>query len=298
MSKPKVIAIVGPTAAGKTSLSINIAKTFNGEVISADSRQIYRGMDIGTGKVTMEEMAGIPHHLLNIVDPMQVYTAAEFVHDATDAIDSILTHEHLPVIAGGTFFYIQLLRGQMQAAPVEPNEALRAELEQLSTEKLFEKLAAADPRRAATIDKDNRRRLIRSLEIIEELGTVPEVTLSDSLYDWLILGVNIGKEQLLQNFAKRLDGWLEAGFVAEVERLLAEGVTRERFQELGFEYSLMLDYIDKKISLPELKERFVQKNWQYAKRQMTWLKRDPEIVWVKSGDLNETSYLVDEFLHK
>ena len=129
MKKHKVIAIVGPTASGKTSLSIEIAKKFNGEVISADSRQVYRGMDLGTGKVTAKEMDGIPHHLLDVADPMDIYTGVDFKRDATIALEKIIAQKHTPIVAGGTFFYLELLRGSMQAAPVEPNPAYRKTLE-------------------------------------------------------------------------------------------------------------------------------------------------------------------------
>ena len=278
-TKPKVLAVVGPTASGKTALSIELAKKYDGEVISADSRQVYRGLDIGTGKVTAAEMDGVPHHLLDVADPRETYTAADWQCDATAAIEDILNRGRRPIIAGGTFFWLDLLRGKAGTAPVEPDETLRETLEQQSTEELFAELQTKDPARAATIDPSNRRRLIRALEIVEALGSVPASTSTESPYDWLVIGMDVPKETLQQNFSERIDSWLRAGFQAEVERLLADGVPRERFQELGFEYTLMLDYIDQTISLTELKEKFVQKNWQYAKRQLTWLKRDEEIEW-------------------
>lgn len=279
MVKPKIIAIVGPTASGKTSLSIQLAKALNGEVISADSRQIYRGMDIGTAKVTPEEMQGVPHHLIDIIEPNENYTATDFKKDATDTILDIQSRGHLPIIAGGTFFYLDILRGKMDAAPVEPNLALREHLETLPTEILFKMLEQKDSARAESIDKHNRRRLIRSLEIIESLGSVPTVTPSDSPYDWLIIGLQVDKETILNNYQGRLEEWLKAGFLEEVTSLLEAGVSRERFKEIGYEYTLALDYIDRKISEDEFKQRFIEKNWQFAKRQIMWLKRDTEIEW-------------------
>lgn len=296
MSKPKVIAVVGPTASGKTSLSIQLAKQFNGEVISADSRQVYKGLDIGTGKITGEEMDGVPHHLIDVAEIDEVYTGADFVRQAAAAIDSINRRGCLPIIAGGTFFYVDLLRGKHQAAPVAANDALREKLEHLSTIELVELLEQKDSRRAATIDQHNRRRLIRALEIIETLGSVPEQTVVESDYDWLVVGIDIEKEQLRQKFETRIVAWLKAGFKAEVEQLQADGVTDTRFQEFGFEYTLMLEHIRGHISEAELVEKFVQKNWQYAKRQLTWLKRDNEIVWVKPENFSEIFRLVEQFI--
>ena len=299
-AKPKIIAIVGPTASGKTSLSIDIAKKFNGEVISADSRQVYTGMDIGTGKVSKEEMAGIPHHLLDIRNPDEIYTAAEFKEDAKAAISDIRSRNQIPIIAGGTFFYLDQLRGKINSAPVEPNSEFRKTLENLTNEELFSKLQVKDPERAETIDKHNRRRLERALEIVDSIGKVPAPAKSEYMpYKWLIIGVDVDKETLRNNFAKRLEGWLEAGFQGEVERLLQDrSISSTRFNEFGFEYTLMCDYLSKEISLDELKERFVQKNWQYAKRQLTWLKRDSEVEWFSPENREVILGRVEKFLQQ
>ncbi len=297
MTKPPVIAIVGPTASGKTSLAIELAKKYGGEIISADSRQVYRGLDIGTGKVTPKEMAGIPHHLLDVADPSEAYTAIDFKRDATAAIESIIMRKKLPIIAGGTFFYLDLLRGKNNSAPVPPNQKLRQELEKLSTTELFEKLQASDPKRADSIDPQNKRRLIRSLEIVDTLGSVPPVQGAESPYDWLIIGTDVQKEDLRDKFQKRIKQWLQNGFAAEVEKV-HKNLSAERFAELGFEYTLMKERLDQNIDEEELIERFVQKNWQYAKRQLTWLKRDNEVVWVKPEDDMKTEQVIDSFLDK
>lgn len=296
MSKPKVIAIVGPTASGKTSLSIDIAKKFNGEVISADSRQVYKGMDIGTGKVTPEEMGSIPHHLLDILNPTEVYTAADFERDATIATKTILNNNHLPIFAGGTFFYLDILRGKMQPAPVEPNLELRKELEKISDEDLFKKLKASDSRRAQTIDKENRRRLIRSLEIIDALGSVPEPRETDSPYDWFILGINIDTETLHNNIHIRLIERLEEGMIEEARRLHDEGVSYERMDELGLEYRYLAKYLQGELSKEDMVTELETKIKQFAKRQMTWLKRDGEIVWVKPENREAIFRQVQDFL--
>lgn len=277
--KPKVVAVVGPTASGKTSLSITIAQHCNGEVISADSRQVYRGLDIGTGKVTPTEMAGVPHHLIDIVEPDVIYTAADFTRDATMALDDILARERQPIVAGGSFFYLELLRGRMQAAPVPPNEALRAKLADYSTDALYTQLEQADPRRARSIDPHNRRRLIRALEIVAELGAVPPAPSTDSPYHWLLIGLTREPAELRERFRARIRSWLEAGFAAEVERLQASGVSNARLEEFGFEYTLMQRHLTGELDEAALIERFVEQNWQYAKRQFTWLKRDESIHW-------------------
>jgi len=297
IQKNKVLAVVGPTASGKTSLSIALAHKFNGEVISADSRQIYRGLDIGTGKATAEEQQGVPHHLLDIRDIGEKYNAAEFSRDADKIITDIVNRNKLPIVAGGTFFYLDNLRGRSITAPVPPNPELRAKLETFSTEQLFAKLQNKDPEYSQKIDRHNKRKLIRALEIVKELGKVPPPQIKPSPYAWLIIGLEVDKDKLLENFARRLDEWLERGFVDEVRGLLAAGLTQDELRELGFEYTLMTEYLNGNVTLSELKEKFIQKNWQYAKRQMTWLKQDQEIKWFKPEDREAVFRLVTDFLH-
>ena len=299
MLKPKVVAILGPTASGKTGLGIRLAQHFAGEVISADSRQVYRGLDIGTAKVTAEEMQGIPHHLIDIVNIDTIYTASDFQRDADTAIADIKQRDKLPIVVGGTNFYVEVLRRTMQPAPVPPNYTLRNQLEQLSSEVLYTKLKQLDPRRAATIDPLNRRRLIRALEIADALGAVPP-QLSSQLcpYQMLLLGINRQKEELLDQFAARAINWLQNGLVEEVQGLLDIGVTRERLQEIGFEYTLVLSYLDGELDDESFVTAFVQKNWQYAKRQLTWLKRDEQIHWVDPTDTEQVFSLVSIFLEQ
>jgi len=287
MSKPKVVAIVGPTASGKTSLSIKLAQKFNGEVISADSRQVYRGMDLGTGKATPAEMQDIPHHLLDVADPMSIYTGVDFKRDATIALNRITQRDHLPLVVGGTFFYLELLRGNMQAAPVQPNPEFRQTLEPYSNSELLDMLREKDASRADTVDPDNRRRLERSLEIIHTLGAVPKVRVMESDYDWLLLGMNIPKETLHKDINTRLEVRLEQGMIAEVQQLLDSGVTPKRLDDFGLEYRYVLQYIQQEISYPEMCEQIETKSRQFAKRQLTWLKRYPEIQWVESKNLEE-----------
>lgn len=279
MIKPKIIVIVGPTASGKTALAIDLALRLNGEIISADSRQVYKELDLGSGKVSAEEMRGVKHHLLDTADLSQVYTGADFIHDANLAISDILKRGKLPIIAGGTFFYIELLKGTNQSAPVAPNPILRAKLETLSDEELFENLKQLDQERAERIDRYNRRRLIRSLEIIDALGKVPRLEKADSAFDWMTIGIKIDKNILSQRIEKRLNERLDEGMVDEVRNLLNSGVMPQRLYDLGLEYRYITEYLENKISYEEMKIILNTKIRQFAKRQLTWLKRDKDITW-------------------
>ncbi len=289
--KPKIIVIVGPTASGKTSLSLELAKKLNGEVVSADSRQVYKGLDLGTGKVTEAEMEGVPHHLLDVADPKETYTVTDYVRDARKEISNISSRGKIPIVVGGTFFYIDALLGRSIPPEVEPNEALRAELEKKSAEKLFEILMEKDPERALTIDKDNKRRLVRALEIVDALGKVPN-TKSEELYDATIIGISISKEKLKENIHKRLIDRLDKGMIEEVKNLHANKLSYERMYELGIEYKYIAEYLEEKITKDEMMKQIELKSLQYAKRQMTWLKRDKSVKWVEGGDVEKVFCLM------
>ena len=173
MVQQKVLVILGPTAIGKSALAVKLAKRFDGEVISADSRQVYKGLDIGTGKITKKEMGGIPHHLLDVADPKKQFSVSDFVREANHALAMIYHSGRVPIIVGGTGFYIDALTGDVSLPEVPPDKLLRAKLNKLSNEELFEILKKKDPERAETIDRHNKVRLVRALEIIEALGKVP-----------------------------------------------------------------------------------------------------------------------------
>lgn len=277
--KSKVLTIVGPTASGKTSLSIKLAKHFDGEVISADSRQVYRGIDLLSGKVTKEEMSNIPHHLLDIADPTTIYTADDFVHDATLAITDITKRKKVPIIAGGTFFYVDTLLGKQSLPKAPPNHTLRTELERLTTEELAEKIKVADPTRASTIDLRNRRRLIRSLEIIDALGKVPVIT-SKPIYDTYTIGIHIPTETLHNNIKQRILNRLNEGMISEAEALVSNGVSHDRMEDFGLECRYLSRYLRGLLSYEEMLVELETKIRQFAKRQMTWLKRDQTIRWL------------------
>lgn len=298
-SKIKCLAILGPTASGKTGLAIDLARKYSGEVISIDSRQVYRRLNIGTAKVTEEEADGIPHHLIDVVDIEEVYTAERFKTDAENTIWAIDSRHRTPILAGGTFFYFDVLRGRISMAPVAPIPQLREKLEALSTEELGSLLETKDSLFYQKTDKQNRRRLIRAIEIFDTLGYIPNDNSNDDQLEFFTIALYRPKEELRAKYRIRAEEWLENGFQTEVEELLKSGISRSRLQEIGFEYRLMLSYIDGHITTKEeFVEKFIQKNWQYAKRQYTWLRRDETIHWYHPNDIKEIYTDTDHFLEK
>ncbi len=295
MTKSKIIVIVGPTASGKTGLAIELAKKFDGEVVSADSRQVYKGLDIGSAKVTPEEMDGVPHHLLDVANPKDVYTAADYKRDATKAIEGILARGKLPIICGGTFFYIDTLLGKVSIPGVEPDEELRAILEEKSAAELFSILQSLDPNRAANIEKDNPRRLIRAIEIAQALGQVPSQLETSCPYDILTIGLNVDMKTHGEILKRRIMERLDAGMVTEVERLIESGVTHDRLEAFGLEYRYISRWIRGLLTRDEMIEELTTKSRQFAKRQLTWLKRDDSIRWFDNKDRSITA-TVESFL--
>lgn len=283
---PKVIAIVGPTASGKTSLSIFLAQKIGGEVISADSRQVYRGLDIGTGKVTKKEMSDIPHHLLDVANPKKIYTASDFQKDATTALRYIVANNKIPIIVGGTGFYVDTLLGRMIFPDVPPNEKLRALLEKKSLEVLFTMLAKKDPVRAANIERGNKRRIIRALEIAATIGVSPPggPTLQNAGdYDVLWLGVNPPEKKLRKNIHTRLLSRISDGMVKEAQQLHKKGLSYKRMEALGLEYRSLSYLLQNKISKEEFVSQLEFAILHYAKRQNRWFKRNSDIQWLNSA---------------
>ncbi|MFY9462747.1 MAG: tRNA (adenosine(37)-N6)-dimethylallyltransferase MiaA [Candidatus Sungiibacteriota bacterium] len=305
MKKQKLIVIVGPTASGKSALAVRIAKKFNGEIISADSRQIYRGLDIGTGKVPgawknpasvqknhvnkslrsyefvdmMFIYNGIPHHCVDIVSPRRVFTAAQFVARARRAIADIARRGCIPIIAGGTAFWIDALVYNFSLPAVKPNARLRRVLEKKSPSQLLAILKKLDPRRAAEIEQKNPRRLIRAIEIAQALGRVPQLK-RKSTYNALWIGLKLSYEAGPRKIEKRVRGMIRQGLIAETKKLLRHRVSEKRIREFGFEYAAALDTIAKKIPHTALAPRLVRDTLHYARRQMRWWKRNADIRWI------------------
>ncbi len=286
--KPKVLVVLGPTASGKSDLGVELALKLNGEVISADSRQMYTGLDIGTGEITKTEMKGVPHYLLDVAPPEKVFTVSDFKILGEGAMNQILEKGKLPIICGGTGFYIEALLGETSIPEVPPNPELRKELEEKTSEELFGILQKLDPERAETIDAKNKRRLVRAIEIVKAIGKVPKYEARDTKYDVLKIGIKIPDEELKKRINIRLEKRIEMGMIEEAERLhnppAGGGVSYERMRELGLEYGALADFLDNKITKEEMIARLQTEIWQYAKRQMTWFKTDKTIKWFDPKD--------------
>lgn len=280
-----VLSILGPTATGKSALAVTAAKQLDGEVISADSRQVYRELNIGTAKITADEQQGIPHHLIDIRSVTEQYTAAHFARDANTLISDIASRGRRAIVAGGTVFYHEVLRGHIPTTDVPPNPPLRAELERYTAAELVARLQHQNPKRAASIDAHNRRRLIRALEIAAA-GDRQELTPSVNVQKtaWFTVALWLPQETLRERFRLRAQRWLDAGLLEEAAELQQHIVTPERFREIGFEYTLAAALAANTITREDFLEQFVAKNWQYAKRQYTWLRRLKEVYWLRADD--------------
>jgi tRNA dimethylallyltransferase len=268
----KVLVIVGPTASGKTTLSIRLAKKYGGEIVSVDSRQVYKGLDIGTGKVTRREMRGVRHHLLDVVGPKKNMSAHDFVVHASRAIREIDARGKLPILVGGTGFWLDALLYEGALPDVPANLDMRKKLEKEKTETLYATLEKKDPTRARAVDPKNRRRIIRALEVVEALGRVPKRK-KKWRYDVEFVVLSPSREVLRRRIRARLLARMRRGMVAEARRLHARGLSWRRMEELGLEYRYLARYLQNKISKEKMLEELEAKIWQYAKRQKRWIER-------------------------
>ncbi len=270
--KPKIIVVCGPTATGKSDKAVEIALAQSGEIISADSRQVYKGLDIGSGKITKEEMKNVPHYLIDVADPREIFSVEDFVRQGQEAITQILNKGKLPIICGGTGYYIDALVYNIHFPEVPPNEFLRKELERYSLEQLQERLEQLDPDRYETIDIKNPVRLIRAIEIAETLGKVPLLE-RNSLYEIEWVYLDFSDEVLKERIYKRLINRLENGMLEEARRLHEQGLSFERMKQLGLEYRYEAMHLLGEISYEEMIEQLNTKIWQFAKRQRTWFRK-------------------------
>lgn len=267
----KVIVILGQTATGKSSLAVKIARKINGEIISADSRQVYKGLDIGTGKITKNEMRGVPHHLINVANPKKQFTVAEYKQIADRKILEILSRGNTPIICGGTGFYIDAITMGLVLPEVPPNKKLRSILSKKKSETLFRMLQKLDVQRARSIDPNNKVRLIRAIEIAKALGKVPRLVAKKPRFKFVKIGLYLPPDVLRKKVKVRVKKMFKAGLLREVKGLKRSGVSNNRLRELGFEY------------YNPTYESVVNATMQYAKRQMTWFKRDKKIKWFTSA---------------
>lgn len=280
LSKPKVIAIVGPTASGKTSYAIELAKKIDSEIISADSRLVYKGFDIGTAKPTKTEQNGVPHHMIDIVEPEFEYSAGLYKTEAAKIIKEILSRGKTPIIAGGTGLYIDILLKNYTLPQIEANHELRSELKKLSKEDLYEQLLKLDPQAGDIININDGKKIIRAIEIIKTSGkSLKEARgIADEEYDIEWIGRNFDRETLYARINKRVDIMVESGLIDETQKLLSKhGRTPNLVNTIG--YREIIGYLDNKYSLEEALELLKKNTRNYAKRQLTWFRKNENITW-------------------
>ena len=277
----KLVVILGTNASGKSDLAIRLAGQFNGEIVSADSRQVYRGLDLGSGKVTAAQAGAVKHHLLDVAEVSEYYSLAQYQRAAYCAIDSISRAGRLPFLVGGTGLYISAIVEGYQLLEVPPNELLRAELESLPLPQLVKRLEASDPDAARRLDLSNRRRLVRAVEIATA-GYAHVATRGNSpRYHCLQLGLTWPREILEARIEQRLRERLAHGMIEEVAGLRARGVSDQRLDQLGLEYRYITRYLRGELrNLEELRVQLGTAIRQFAKRQITWFKRDQRIIWL------------------
>ena len=273
---PKLIVIEGTNASGKSSLGISLAARFGGEIVSADSRQVYRRLDLGSGKVTPAETRGIPHHLLDIRDPGEFFSMADFQRLAYEAIDGILARGTVPFLVGGTGLYVDAVADGYELSDKAPDRDLRAYLETFDTPALYEMLKKKLP--DTEIDPRNRHRVMRALERLQADDYHPGR--KKPRYKLLKLGVTWPREILKQRIDERLERRLQEGMVDEVRAMLGDGVSEEFLIKLGLEYKYLTWYLTGKIGYEQMVEELGNAIKKFAKRQMTWFRRDPRIIWL------------------
>jgi len=296
---PPLIVVLGPTASGKSALGIELARRFDGEIVSADSRQVYRGLDIGTAKVTPEERALVPHHLLDVADACEVYTVSRFQEDAITAIDDIMGRGKLPFLVGGSPHYIQAVVDHLDIPHIPPQPDLRAQLEARPLTDLLAQLAELDPQSASRIDRSNPRRVIRALEVCLVSGKPfsEQRGVAHPLYRSLLLGITWPREVLYARIDARVDERMCQGMVQEVRDLLAEGVSHERLESLGLEYRYISRLLRGELaSEAEMTQRLKYAIHDFTRRQLSWFRRDPRIVWLDGMDSERAEREVRQFL--
>ncbi len=288
MNKPKVIVICGPTASGKTALSIELAKKINGEIISSDSMQIYKDMDIGTAKPTKQEMQEIKHYLLNFVEPDQRYSVAQFKKDAEKAIEEILAKNKVPIIVGGTGLYVDSLIYGIEYQEIELDKKYREELEEKAQkeglETLYEQAQKIDPQAMEKISANDKKRILRILEIYHSTGKTKtqqeiESRKNEVKYDYKVFALNMEREKLYERINKRVDIMIEQGLIQEVENLCSK-YTEFPTAMQGLGYKEVVEYLQGKISEQEMIEKIKMETRRYAKRQLTWFRKNKQTIWL------------------
>ncbi len=289
--RPALLVILGPTASGKSALGIALARRYNGEIVSADSRQVYRGLDIGTAKVTSAERALVPHYLLDVVEPTEVYTVSQFQQEAIETIDAILLRGHLPLMVGGSPHYIQAVVENLAIPAVPPQPELRAQLETRSLDDLLAELETLDPQCAATIDRNNPRRVIRALEVCLVTGQPfsGQRGVREPRYTPLLLGIQWPREELYRRIDQRIDERMQQGLIQEVQGLLDRGLLRERLESFGLEYRFVSLWLHGAFATKsEMVQKLKYASHDFTRRQLSWFRKMSTIIWLNGGPYLET----------
>jgi len=293
-----MIVILGQTATGKSDFAVEIAKKINdlsryksGEIISADSRQVYKDMNLGTGKITKKEMQGVKHYLLDVISPKNIFSVSDFQKLANKEIKNIISKNKIPIICGGTGFYIDALVNGTRFPEVPPNKELREKLSNKTAQKLFDILKKLDKNRAENIDPKNKVRLIRAIEIAKVLGRVPLIHRQDlckntglacvSNFETIKIGLKIPDEVLKERIKKRLLSRIKKGMIKEIKDLHEKKkITWKRLESFGLEYRYVAYHLQGKLSKGDMVEKLNTEIWHFAKRQNTWFRRDKDILWI------------------
>ena len=283
-NKKPLLVILGGTASGKTALSIKIAKEFDGEIISTDSRQVYKYMDIATAKVTQTEAEGVPHYMIDIIDPSDEFTLADFVRRAKRHVQEIYRKNKLPILAGGTGLYIRAICENFDIPGVPPNPQLRAELDKEDSQKLHDKLREMDPEAAENIHPNNKRYVIRAIERAIQGKKSDQKTQSD--YNILKIGIEWNREKLYERINQRAAEQIEEGLINETKTLLAKGYDEKLPSMSSLGYPEMIKYIKGELTLDEALELLQKNTRNYAKRQLTWFRREPNVIWLNEVEIS------------
>lgn len=308
MKKKPLIILTGPTAVGKTALSIKLAKAVNGEIISADSMQVYKGMDIGSAKIMPEEMGGVKHHLIDVLEPSEEFNIVKFQELSKQALEEIYAQGKVPIIAGGTGFYIQSVLYDIDFETNENDREYRTWLEAIATKEggvqiLYAMLKEKDPKSANIIHENNVKRVIRALEFFEETGTPisehnEEQREKESPYNFCYFVLNDDREKLYSNIDRRVDIMFETGLVEEVKKLHIKGYTKNMVSMQGLGYKEVLDYLNGEISLERAAYLIKRDTRHFAKRQLTWFRREKTVTWVDKQQFNYDETAILDFMIK
>lgn len=305
--KEPLIILTGPTAVGKTALSVTLAKAIGGEIISADSMQVYRHMDIGSAKVTKEEMAGVPHHLIDVLEPTEEFNVVLFQQMARQAVEEICGRGHIPVLVGGTGFYIQALLYDIDFTENDENTELRRSLEEIARrngpDALYERLREIDPESCESIHAHNVKRVIRAIEFYEKTGKKisahnQEQRQNESPYRFAYFVLNDDRENVYRQIDARVDRMMEEGLVEEVRALQAMGCRRGMVSMQGLGYKEILAFLEGEISSEEAVYLIKRDTRHFAKRQLTWFRREKEVIWVEKTDFDHDSQNILDFMQE